>query len=50
MSEDPNSQRIAIEQRINELDKNSRTLEIYLNEIIGREVKVTKLIEEDSIA
>lgn len=50
MSEDPNSQRIAIEQRINELAQHSRTLELYLNEIIGREVTVTKLIEEARLA
>ena len=50
MSEDPSSQRIAIEQRINELAQHSRTLELYLNEIIGREVTVTKLIEEAHLA
>ena len=50
MSEEANSQRTAIEQRINELAQHSRTLELYLNEIIGREVTVTKLIEEARLA
>jgi prefoldin alpha subunit len=50
MSEETNSRKIAIEQRLNELAQHSKTLELYLNEIIGREVTVTKLIEEARLA
>ncbi|HJT84398.1 MAG TPA: prefoldin subunit alpha [Nitrososphaeraceae archaeon] len=43
-------QKSAIEQRINELVQHSRTLELYLNEVIEREATVTKLIEEARLA
>lgn len=46
MSEENSSQKVALEQRLNELAQHSKTLELYLNEVIGREVTVTKLIEE----
>jgi prefoldin alpha subunit len=43
-------QKSAIEQRINELVQHSRTLELYLNEVLEREATVTKLIEEARLA
>ena len=43
-------QKSAIEQRINELVQHSRTLELYLNEVLERESTVTKLIEEARLA
>lgn len=50
MSEENNPQKINLEQRLTELAQHSKTLELYLNEIIGREVTVTKLIEEARLA
>jgi prefoldin alpha subunit len=50
MSNANTSQKSAIEQRINELVQHSRTLELYLNEVIEREATVTKLIEEARLA
>ncbi|HEU5172527.1 MAG TPA: prefoldin subunit alpha [Nitrososphaeraceae archaeon] len=43
-------QKSAIEQRINELVQHSRTLELYLNEVLEREATVTRLIEEARLA
>ena len=48
MSNKVNTNKSAIEQRVNELVQHSRTLELYLNEVLEREATVTKLIEEDS--
>ena len=50
MSNANTPQKSAIEQRINELVQHSRTLELYLNEVIEREATVTKLIEEAHLA
>ena len=46
MSNKVNTNKSAIEQRVNELVQHSRTLELYLNEVLEREATVTKLIEE----
>lgn len=50
MSKANTPQKSAIEQRINELVQHSRTLELYLNEVLERESTVTKLIEEARLA
>ena len=50
MSKANTPQKSAIEQRINELVQHSRTLELYLNEVLEREATVTKLIEEARLA
>ena len=50
MSNANTPQKSAIEQRINELVQHSRTLELYLNEVMEREATVTKLIEEARLA
>ncbi|HEX6294758.1 MAG TPA: prefoldin subunit alpha [Nitrososphaeraceae archaeon] len=50
MSKANTPQKSAIEQRINELVQHSRTLELYLNEVLERETTVTKLIEEARLA
>ena len=50
MSKANTPQKAAIEQRINELVQHSRTLELYLNEVLEREATVTKLIEEARLA
>lgn len=50
MSKANTPQKSAIEQRINELVHHSRTLELYLNEVLEREATVTKLIEEARLA
>ena len=50
MSNANTPQKSAIEQGINELVQHSRTLELYLNEVIEREATVTKLIEEARLA
>ena len=50
MSKVNTPQKSAIEQRINELVQHSRTLELYLNEVLEREATVTKLIEEARLA
>lgn len=50
MSKANTPQKSAIEQRINELVQHSRTLELYLNEVLEREATVTRLIEEARLA
>lgn len=50
MSNKANTNKSAIEQRVNELVQHSRTLELYLNEVLERESTVTKLIEEARLA
>jgi prefoldin alpha subunit len=50
MSNKANTNKSAIEQRVNELVQHSRTLELYLNEVLEREATVTKLIEEARLA
>ena len=45
-----NSQRAMMEQRINEMAQQSRNLELYLNEIAGREAAVARLLEEARLA
>lgn len=50
MSNKVNTNKSAIEQRVNELVQHSRTLELYLNEVLEREATVTKLIEEARLA
>ena len=50
MSNKVNTNKSAIEQRVNELVQHSRTLELYLNEVLEREATVTKLIEEACLA
>ena len=50
MSNNANTNKSAIEQRVNELVQHSRTLELYLNEVLEREATVTKLIEEARLA
>jgi len=50
MSKANTPQKSAIEQRINELVQHSRTLELYLNEVLEREATVAKLIEEARLA
>ena len=50
MSNKVNTNKSAIEQRVNELVQHSRTLELYLNEVLERESTVTKLIEEARLA
>jgi prefoldin alpha subunit len=40
----------AIEQRINEMVQQSRVLEAYMNDIMTRQVTVSKLIEEARLA
>ena len=45
-----NSQRAMMEQRINEMAQQSRNLELYLNEIAGREATVARLLEEARLA
>src|SRR5919206_4931391 len=40
----------AIEQRINELVQQSRILEAYMNDIMTRQVTVSKLMEEAHLA
>ncbi|MGD1837669.1 MAG: prefoldin subunit alpha [Nitrososphaeraceae archaeon] len=39
-----------MEQRINEMAQQSRNLELYLNEIAGREATVARLLEEARLA
>lgn len=50
MSNKANTNKSAIEQRVNELVQHSRTLELYLNEVLEREATVTRLIEEARLA
>jgi prefoldin alpha subunit len=50
MSNKVNTNKSAMEQRVNELVQHSRTLELYLNEVLEREATVTKLIEEARLA
>jgi prefoldin alpha subunit len=50
MSKANTPQKSAIEQRIKELVQHSRTLELYLNEVLEREATVTRLIEEARLA
>jgi prefoldin alpha subunit len=40
----------AVEQRINELVQQSRVLEAYMNDIMTRQVTVSKLLEEAHLA
>lgn len=49
-SNNDNSQRMAMEQKINELAQQSRTLELYFNEVSSRESAVNKLMEEARMA
>jgi len=49
---DPSKQRdlAAMEQRINEMVQQSRALEAYLNDVMSRQVTVSKLVEEARMA
>jgi prefoldin alpha subunit len=49
---DPSRQQelAAMEQRINEMVQQSRVLEAYMNDIMTRQVTITKLIEEARMA
>ncbi len=51
-SSDPSRQQqlAAMEQRINEMVQQSRILEAYMNDIMTRQVTVTKLMEEARLA
>lgn len=49
-SNNDNPQRMAIEQKINELAQQSRTLELYFNEVSSRELAVNRLMEEARMA
>lgn len=49
-SNDNDSQRMAMEQKINELAQQSRTLELYFNEVSSRESAVNRLMEEARLA
>jgi prefoldin alpha subunit len=40
------SQQAAIEQRINEMAQQSKVLEAYMNDIISRQITLTRLLEE----